>query len=96
VIYILYRCLKASDSDSSNVAILANQFGFWSAGHFARDYKAMFGDLPSQTLQGTAKLRQGIGNRVKFHVEKEDKKQVNFLLPLLPSALCPLPFFSRD
>jgi len=48
------RYLKASDPENCRVEILANQFGFWSAGHFARDYKAMFGELPSETLQTTA------------------------------------------
>lgn len=45
------QCLKASSPESCSIAILASQFGFWSAGHFARDYKAMFGELPSVTLR---------------------------------------------
>ncbi|AOY84600.2 helix-turn-helix domain-containing protein [Moorena producens JHB] len=48
------RCLKASDPDSCSVEALANQFGFWNAGHFARDYRLMFGELPSKTLQRKA------------------------------------------
>jgi len=44
------RHLKASNPDQTRVSILANRFGFWNTGHFARDYKAMFGELPSQTL----------------------------------------------
>ncbi|NET74468.1 MAG: helix-turn-helix transcriptional regulator [Sphaerospermopsis sp. SIO1G2] len=46
----LRQHLKASDPEEFTVTMLANQFGFWSAGHFARDYKAMFGELPSETL----------------------------------------------
>ncbi|NET42857.1 AraC family transcriptional regulator [Okeania sp. SIO2B3] len=42
--------LKASEPESCTIAILASQFGFYSASHFARDYKAMFGELPSETL----------------------------------------------
>jgi AraC-like DNA-binding protein len=29
---------------------IAHRFGFWSLGHFARNYRAMFGDLPRDTL----------------------------------------------
>jgi AraC family ethanolamine operon transcriptional activator len=44
------RALKLADSKTSSVMAIANQFGFWSAGHFARDYKKMFGELPSDTI----------------------------------------------
>jgi AraC family transcriptional regulator, ethanolamine operon transcriptional activator len=27
----------------------ATDMGFWHFGHFAKDYQAMFGELPSQT-----------------------------------------------
>ncbi|RQH04340.1 AraC family transcriptional regulator [Okeania hirsuta] len=52
----LRQRLKVSDPENSTITTLAGQFGFWSAGHFARDYKAMFGELPSETLQKTAKV----------------------------------------
>jgi len=51
------QCLKASDPEQCKIETLANQFGFWSAGHFARDYKAMFGELPSETLRATATVK---------------------------------------
>ena len=41
--------LKAREQESCTIANLANQFGFYDKGHFARDYKTMFGELPSQT-----------------------------------------------
>lgn len=47
--------LKAREPENCRIAILANQFGFYSPGHFTRDYKIMFGELPSETLQNTAK-----------------------------------------
>ncbi|MGD1699614.1 helix-turn-helix domain-containing protein [Dapis sp. BLCC M229] len=52
----LRQHLKASDPENSSITMLAGQFGFWSAGHFARDYRAMFGELPSETLGKTAKI----------------------------------------
>lgn len=43
--------LKQANAQTDSVRAIAEQFGFWSAGHFARDYKQMFGELPSETLQ---------------------------------------------
>ncbi|NES64904.1 MAG: helix-turn-helix transcriptional regulator [Okeania sp. SIO2D1] len=43
--------LKAREPEGCTIATLASQFGFYSASHFTRDYKAMFGELPSETLQ---------------------------------------------
>ena len=31
---------------------IANEWGFWHMGQFARDYRRMFGELPSQTIAG--------------------------------------------
>jgi len=45
------QCLKASDPESCSIEVLANRFGFWNAGHFAKDYRTMFGELPSKTLR---------------------------------------------
>ena len=47
------RCLKASEPEQRTVEALANQFGFWNSGHFAKDYKTLFGELPSETLAAT-------------------------------------------
>ena len=52
------RYLKAREPESCCVEALANQFGFWNAGHFAKDYRVMFGELPSKTLQTAAQVRQ--------------------------------------
>lgn len=35
--------------DDTQVAQAAHQFGFWHMGQLARDYQALFGELPSQT-----------------------------------------------
>ncbi len=47
--------LKASDPESCFIATLISQFGFYHQSHFTKDYKAMFGELPSETLRKTAK-----------------------------------------
>jgi AraC family ethanolamine operon transcriptional activator len=40
------RRLKGAKS----VTDVATELGFWHFGHFSRDYKALFGELPSETL----------------------------------------------
>ena len=35
---------------AGSIAGAANRWGFWHMGQFARDYKRMFGELPSETL----------------------------------------------
>lgn len=45
------RALKKADPDTKTVMQLAYEWGFWSSGHFARDYQKMFGELPSETLR---------------------------------------------
>ena len=42
--------LRAAASESQ-VADIANSWGFWHMGQFARDYKTVFGELPSETLR---------------------------------------------
>jgi AraC family ethanolamine operon transcriptional activator len=46
----IHRALLAADPSQHTVAQLAKEWGFWSMGHFARDYKQLFGEGPSQTL----------------------------------------------
>jgi AraC family ethanolamine operon transcriptional activator len=38
-------------TEHGNVTDVALEFGFWHLGHFAADYKALFGEAPSQTLR---------------------------------------------
>ena len=35
----------------TGVADAANEWGFWHMGQFAKDYRKMFGELPSETLK---------------------------------------------
>jgi len=30
--------------------VIANQYGFWHMGQFAKDYNNLFGELPSETI----------------------------------------------
>ena len=39
------------DSSGVNIADIANAFGFWHLGQFARDYHRLFGELPSETIK---------------------------------------------
>ncbi|NJM00429.1 MAG: helix-turn-helix domain-containing protein [Synechococcaceae cyanobacterium SM2_3_2] len=45
------RSLQIAAPESNSVMGIAERYGFWSGGHFARDYKTMFGELPSETLK---------------------------------------------
>lgn len=42
--------LLLADPKIQTVSGIAHRWGFWSLGHFSRDYKKMFGELPSETL----------------------------------------------
>ena len=44
------RALRAGDGSRPLVKSVALSHGFWHLGYFARDYRALFGELPSQTV----------------------------------------------
>lgn len=44
------RQLIQSSGTKTKVIDIANAWGFWHAGQFSSDYKAMFGELPAETL----------------------------------------------
>jgi AraC family transcriptional regulator, ethanolamine operon transcriptional activator len=44
------RALKAADPSVATVTQIATQFGVWQFGRMARDYRLLFGELPSETL----------------------------------------------
>jgi AraC family ethanolamine operon transcriptional activator len=45
------RELRAASHGSLQIADVAARWGFWHLSHFASDYRAMFGELPSDTLK---------------------------------------------
>jgi AraC family ethanolamine operon transcriptional activator len=56
--YGAHRQLWHSTSCETSVADIANAWGFWHMGQFAKDYRCLFGELPSETLirSGTTRL----------------------------------------
>ncbi|MFC1765211.1 helix-turn-helix domain-containing protein [Planctomycetota bacterium] len=43
--------LRLGDPATIKIVNIANQWGFWHMGQFAADYRKLFGELPSETLQ---------------------------------------------
>jgi AraC family transcriptional regulator, ethanolamine operon transcriptional activator len=46
----VHRSLLRADASRTRIINVATDWGFWHMGHFARDYRAMFGESPSRTL----------------------------------------------
>jgi AraC-like DNA-binding protein len=46
----VHRALQRADKARTRIIDVASAWGFWHMGHFATDYRAMFGEAPSQTL----------------------------------------------
>jgi AraC family ethanolamine operon transcriptional activator len=44
------RLILLQQTDSRKISNIANEYGFWHMSSFAADYKKVFGQLPSQTL----------------------------------------------
>ena len=52
-LHLVRAALRTADPSRETVARVAAEFGFWEFGRFAQDYKRLFGELPSQTLNRT-------------------------------------------
>jgi AraC family ethanolamine operon transcriptional activator len=55
--------LKAATAGTATVHEIAQRWGFWHTGVFAAAYRRLFGDLPSQTLNGEPMGRFREGHR---------------------------------
>ncbi|MGI9240067.1 MAG: helix-turn-helix domain-containing protein, partial [Verrucomicrobiales bacterium] len=47
----VHRQLRQARREGENVSDVANSWGFWHMGQFAKDYRRMFGALPTQTME---------------------------------------------
>ncbi len=54
----VHHQLEQAHPLATTVFDTAYQCGFWHMGHFSRDYKQMFGELPSDTLKREPVLNQ--------------------------------------
>jgi AraC family ethanolamine operon transcriptional activator len=43
--------VRSALRDAASVTEAATCFGFWHFGNFAHDYRALFGELPSETFR---------------------------------------------
>lgn len=53
----VHKALRKANPKLVSVRSIADQWGFWHAGQFAKDYKTMFGEKPSETLKSSTKLK---------------------------------------
>lgn len=51
----VHRTLQAAEPETISIRAIAERHGFWSPGHFSRNYKTMFGQPPRQTLKQAKK-----------------------------------------
>ncbi len=49
------RQLKTTVPGTKTVSAIAAEYGFYSPGHFSRDYKTIFGESPKETLKQSSK-----------------------------------------
>jgi len=49
--HLTRQALRDGSPDMTTVTGIAVQFGFWQFGRFAGEYKSLFGEAPSATLQ---------------------------------------------
>jgi len=53
---LVFRELRRSDRRSTKIADVASDWGFWHMGKLARDYRRLFGELPSEALARPRKV----------------------------------------
>jgi AraC family ethanolamine operon transcriptional activator len=55
----VYRELRSTETGGIRVNEVASRWGFWHMGQLASDYRKMFDELPTETLNRSARLRNG-------------------------------------
>lgn len=58
---VVHHTLRRADPEATRVTDVLAQQGVWDWGHFARDYRTLFGELPSKTLSGLRRRETGNG-----------------------------------
>jgi AraC-like DNA-binding protein len=66
-LHLVRRLLMSPAGASTRIKTVALDHGFWHLGQFTRDYRAMFGETPTETLAGAhrergAELNRGASN----------------------------------
>jgi AraC family transcriptional regulator, ethanolamine operon transcriptional activator len=56
-LHSMRRTLKRVDPEKTSLSDVATEFGIWELGRFARDYRTLFGESPTDTL------RTGVANK---------------------------------
>jgi hypothetical protein len=63
ILHLVRRAFLRADPSTTTVTRLATDQGFWELGRFSVAYRALFGELPSQTLRRPANARPVLLNR---------------------------------
>jgi len=65
-LHLVRAALRAALPGRDTVASIATEFGFWDFGRLAREYNALFGELPSQTLMSDRFDYQALESPAQF------------------------------
>ena len=66
-LHLVRAALRGAIPGRDTVASIATEFGFWEFGRFAQEYKALFGERPSQTLMSDRLDHHPIDPQAQLH-----------------------------
>jgi AraC family ethanolamine operon transcriptional activator len=75
-------------ADTASVHEIAQRWGFWHTGEFAADYRRLFGELPSQTLNGKplGRFREVVRQGFSHQTARQETKKGTFIYSMnIPS-----------